>query len=115
MDVCMNRAPSLTTLAHATALANSVGRPSITTAPLNTSVAQVRSTIGSDTRITEGVTLHNHVTTSLSTGIATAPMPTVSTVGSTTLLPAYTATQQLPPIFKFTGDEKLDDNTTFLE
>ena len=89
----MNRVPSLTTLAHATTLANSVGRSSITTAPLNTSVAQV-PTIGNDTRITEGVTLHNHVTTSnsLCTGIATAPMPTVSTVGSTTLLPAYTAT-----------------------
>ena len=42
-------------------------------------------------------------------------MPTVSTVGSTTLLPAYTATQQLPPISKFSGDEKLDDNTTFPE
>ena len=114
MDVCMNRVPSLSTLAHATTLASSVGRSLITTAPLSTSVAQV-PTIGNDTRITEGVTLHNHVTTSLSTGVVTAPMPTVSTVGSTTLLPAYTATQQLPPISKFSGDEKLDDNTTFPE
>ena len=109
MDVCINRVPSLTTLAYATTLANSVGRSSITTAPLNTSLAQV-PTIGNDTRITEGVTLHNHITTSLSTGIATAPMPTVSTVGSTTLLPAYTVTQQLPPISMFSGDEKLNDN-----
>ena len=97
-----------------TTLANSVGRSSTITVPLNTSVAQV-STIGSDTRITEGATLYDHVTTSLSTGIAIVPMPTVSTVGSTTLLPAYTATQQLPPISKFSGDEKLDNNTTFPE
>ena len=27
----------------------------------------------------------------------------------------YTATQELPPISKFSGDEKVDDNTTFPE
>ena len=61
------------------------------------------------------VILPYHVTTSLSTGISTAPTSTVSTVGNTALLPAYTATQHLPPISKFSGDEKIDDNTTFPE
>ena len=75
MNVCMNRAPPLTTLA------SSVGVSSIATVTdtlLNTSVAQM-PTIGSDTRITERVTSPNHVTTSLSTGISTAPTSTVST------------------------------------
>ena len=56
-------------------------------------------TIGSDTRITERVTLPNHVTTSISsgisTGISTAPTSIVYTIGNTALLPAYTAAQHL--------------------
>ena len=117
MNVCMNRAPPLTSLASSVGV--SLIAPATDTL-LNTSVAQM-PTIGSDTRITEStriterVTLPNHVTTSLSTGISTAPTSTVSTVGNTTLLPAYTATQHLPPISKFSGDEKIDDNTTFPE